>query len=115
VTASARFRAHARRKTRLTGILACARLSLRADVEVTDIALGGACVRFADALAVGDRVTIGLVFPTRWDPVAMPARIVWLDPDGEGERGRAGMAFEPTEPRAALALYALLGALEQDA
>jgi hypothetical protein len=114
VTASARFRAHARRKIRLTGVLACARLDLRADVEVTDLGLGGACVGLADALVVGDQVTLGLVFPTRWDPVPMPARIVWLDTDGDGERGRAGMAFEPNDARATLNLYALLGALEEE-
>jgi Tfp pilus assembly protein PilZ len=79
-----------------------------------DLALGGACVRTASLVRAGDAVTLGLVFPTMWDPLPMPGKVVWVDSDAEGDVGRVGVVFEPTDARVTLSLYGLLVDLETD-
>jgi Tfp pilus assembly protein PilZ len=80
---------------------------LRTDVEVTDISLGGACLHLGVALRVGDAVTLGLVFPTRWDPLMLSGRVAWVAE--EGEATHAGIAFEAADARTTLDLYRLVG------
>jgi hypothetical protein len=80
-------------------------------VDVEDLALGGACVSLLDAPGVGERVTLAIVSPDLWDPVQMPGRIAWTGSAPDEETQRAGVAFEPTDPRATMALFELIGAL----
>jgi Tfp pilus assembly protein PilZ len=111
VTAVARFRAHSRRKVRLSAVIRHARDGWHREAEVADLGLGGACVLLMETLVVGDDVTLSLVAPTLWDPLAMPGRIAWVGPATRIEPGRAGVAFQPREAPAVLALYELIGAL----
>ena len=114
VTAVARFRAHARRKVRLRGVLWYPRAGWQREVDVADLGLGGACVRLMDALATGEKVTLSLVTPTLWDPVAIPGRVAWVGPATRLEPGRAGIAFEPKEAAAVYALFELMGTLKYE-
>jgi PilZ domain len=111
VTVVARFRAHARRKVRLRGVLWHPRAGWQREADVADLGLGGACVRLLETLTVGDRVTLSLVAPTLWDPLAIPGRIAWVGPVTRLEPARAGMAFEPKDAASMFALFELMGTL----
>ncbi len=111
VTVVARFRAHARRKVRLRGVLWHPRAGWQREADVADLGLGGASVQLKESLQVGDRVTLSLVAPTLWDPLALPGRIAWVGPPTRAEPGRAGVAFEPKEAGAVFALFELLVSL----
>jgi hypothetical protein len=115
VTAVARFRAHARRKVRLRGVLWYARAGWQREVEIADLGLGGACVRLMETLAIGEKVSLSLVAPTLWDPLAIPGRIAWVGPVTLIEPGRAGIAFEPKDAAAMFALFELMGTLAYEA
>jgi hypothetical protein len=115
VSAAARFRARAREKIRIPGQLSSSsRAGLRADVEVTDISLGGACLHLSVALGIGDAVSIGLVFPARWDPLLLSGRVAWIAASEEGEVMHAGVAFDATDARTTLDLYRLVGDYGRD-
>jgi hypothetical protein len=114
VTAVPRFRAHARRKVRLRGVLWHPRAGWQREAEVANLGLGGACVRLMETLIVGDKVTLSLVTPTLWDPLGVPGRIAWVGPATRLEPGRAGVAFEPTDAAAVFALFEMLGALQYE-
>jgi len=111
VTAVARFRAHARRKVRLRGVLWHPRAGWQREAEVVDLGLGGACVRLMGTLITGDQVTLSLVAPTLWDPLAIPGRIAWAGPPTRVEPARAGVAFEPKDARGMFALFEMMGTL----
>lgn len=87
----------------------------RREVLVEDLGLGGARLAVGDPLvegplAVGDRLTIWLVAPSLWDPLAITARVAWIH-GAPGEPGHAGLAFEHRDPQGTLALFDLLGSL----
>lgn len=80
------------------------------EAQVVNVGMGGACLLVSEQLAVGDRVTLSFLAPTLWDPLAIPARVVWtLAPDPPIVR--AGLAFEPTEAAAIFALFELVATL----
>ena len=106
-----RFRAFARRRARLRVVVWHPRVGWQAQADVSDLSLGGACVRTSEALVVGDRVTLSFVAPTLWDPLQMPSRVAWSRPESRVEPARAGVAFEPVDAAAVYALYELLGTL----
>lgn len=114
MTAVARFRAHARRKVRLRGLLSHARAGWQREAEVSDLGLGGACVKLSETLAVGDRITLSLVAPTLWDPLTIPGRVAWLGPPTRLEPGRAGVSFEPKDAASMFALFELMAGLEYE-
>lgn len=68
-----------------------------------DIGLGGAGLTGL-ALPTGVRVRLVLHSPSRWDPLSLPARVVWASAE------RCGVAFEPASDRDIFALHELLGA-----
>lgn len=107
-----RFRAHGRRKVRLRVIVWHPRAGWQREAEVVDIGLTGACVALNEPLAPGDRVTISFVAPTLWDPLTMPARIVWVGRGTRLEAVRAGAVFEPKAASDVLALFEMIGSLE---
>ena len=109
VTAVARFRAHARRKVRLSSVLWHPRAGWQREAEVADLGLGGACVVLAETLAVGDKVKLSLLAPTLWDPLTIPGRIAWVGAAPRAEAGKAGVAFEPKDAKSMLALFELIG------
>jgi hypothetical protein len=112
VKAVARFRAHARRPARLAVVVWHPRAGWQRPAEVIDLALGGARIRTTEPLVADDRVTLSFVVPTLWDPLQMPARVAWVAAPSRAEATRAaGVAFEPVDPAAVLALYELLGTL----
>jgi PilZ domain len=81
------------------------------ETEVADLGLGGASVLLMEALAVEDKVKLSLLAPTLWDPLTIPGRIAWVTPATRVDPGRAGVAFEPKEAKAMLALFELMGTL----
>jgi len=115
VTAAARFRAHARRKVRLRGVVWHPRAGWQREVEVKDLGLGGVRVQLREMLTAGDKISLSLVAPTLWDPLAIPARVAWVWPPTSLDPASAGIAFEPKDPASMLALFELMGALEYEA
>ena len=105
------FRAHARRPVRLKATVSHPRSGWERDADVFDIGLGGACISASEPLAEGDRVSIGFVAPSLWDPLLIPARIAWLRPGRGLEQARAGVAFDHVGDVAILALFELVGTL----
>ena len=81
---------------------------------MSDLGLGGACVRLMEPLAVGENITLSFVAPTLWDPLPLPGRVAWIGPATRLEPARAGVAFEPNEPTAIFALFELMGTLRYD-
>ena len=114
VTAEARFRAHARRKVRLRVLIRHVRAGWEDDAEAQDVGLGGACLRVARPYAVEDPLLLSFVAPTLWDPLVLPGRVAWVAPPTHVESARAGIAFQPKDPKAVLAFFELLGALGYD-
>ncbi len=114
------FRAHARRRVNLGATLRDNVGSVARDVRVRDLGLGGASlevfdaqggVRFLDTDAI---VTVELAAPTRWDPLTLQGKVVWLRRGQNGRTTRAGVRFEHRDPASLFALFQLLGATAYD-
>ena len=114
VTVVARFRAHARRKVRLRGVIWHPRAGWQREVEIADLGLGGARVHIWETLNARDKITLSLVAPTLWDPLALPGRIAWVWPPTTLVTGSIGVAFEPKDPASMLALFELMETLEYE-
>jgi hypothetical protein len=82
------------------------------DAEVFDLGLGGVQVGVSEVLAVGDRVAMSFVAASRWDPLEVRGRVVWVRAGAGLEPVRAGVAFELADGAIALALFELIGSLE---
>jgi hypothetical protein len=98
----------------LRGLLSHPKAGWQREAEVSDLSLGGACVKLSETLSVGDRVTLSLVAPTLWDPLTLPGRVAWVGPPTRLEPGRAGIAFEPKDVAGMFALFELMGGLEYE-
>jgi PilZ domain len=81
------------------------------EASVHDLSLGGAGLTLPEALPQGERVTVSFLAPSLWDPLALPARVVWFSPATSGGQARAGLAFEPKEPLGVFALFELVSSL----
>lgn len=114
------FRAHARRRVNLGAALRDNVGSVVRDVRVRDLGLGGASLEVLDAhggsrfLAVDAIVTIELTAPTRWDPLTLPGKVVWVRRTAQGRTTRAGVRFEHRDAASLFALFQLLGATAYD-
>jgi hypothetical protein len=120
------FRAHARRRVDLDGMLrldeargrpqGSRALAPTQEVRVRDLGLGGACIEISEAPAGGTgverevAVTIEVMAPTLWDPLLLSGKIAWVRRGGQGRPLRAGVRFEHRDPSALYALFQLLGA-----
>lgn len=101
------FRAWPRRRSDVPVVLRPARsASERRDerrARLTDIGLGGAGLSVDEPLVLGTQLEVVLHAPNRWEPLVLPARVVWA-------RGRrAGVAFLPASDRDAYDLFEMLG------
>ncbi|MDB4997127.1 MAG: hypothetical protein JWM74_4559 [Myxococcaceae bacterium] len=113
-----RFRVHDRRTVRLGASVAHADAGWNAEARVHNVGLGGACIEVAQPLAAGDRIVLGFMAPTLWDPLHIRAKVAWVRPggtDGAGDRQaaltRCGCAFEHADAASVLALFELIGTL----
>jgi hypothetical protein len=111
VSEEACFRAHPRRKVRLRVVVWHARAGWQREAEVTNLSIGGACVRATEPLAPGDRIALSFVAPTLWDPLVVQGRVAWVGPATHVEPPRAGVCFDARDPSALFALYELMGTL----
>jgi hypothetical protein len=109
--ASIHFRAHPRRLVRLRAVISRPASSWQREVSVQDLSLGGAGISLTEALAQGDRVMVSFLAPSLWDPLALPARVVWFKSAASTGPGRAGVAFEPKEPAGVFGLFELVSGL----
>ena len=95
-----------------------------------DLGLGGACIEIAEPstapLPGKDRapppaverdapVTLEVMAPTLWDPLALSGKIALVRRGAGGRPTRAGVRFEHREPASLYALFQLLGAHVYDA
>jgi hypothetical protein len=94
--------------------------SVARDVRVRDLGLGGASLevlegsggaRFLTPEAI---VTVELAAPTRWDPLTLQGKVVWVRRSPQGRTMRAGVRFEHRDAAALFALFQLLGATAYD-
>jgi hypothetical protein len=105
------FRVHGRRVVRIRATVAHARTGWQGEAQVLNLGMGGACVLVPEALQLGDAVHVSFTAPTLWDPLAFSARVAWTLPPNGIEPPRAGLAFEPTDAAATLALFELVATL----
>ena len=73
-----------------------------------DVGFGGAFVETADVLAVGTRIRLVLSTATAWEPLDLPARVVWHRDGQDGTPSGFGVRFDALTPGQAGALHALL-------
>ena len=92
---------------KLRAVIAQPATGWQRDATVHDLCLGGASMTLQGKLEPGDKVVISFFAASLWDPLALPARVVWVRPGKEGA-GMAGMAFEPDDPAAVFALFELV-------
>jgi hypothetical protein len=78
---------------------------------VRDLSLGGAGVSLLEVLPQADRVVVSFLAPSLWDPLAIPARVAWVNPANANELLTAGLAFEPKDPLSVFALFELISTL----
>jgi len=109
--ASIHFRAHPRRLVHLRAVVSRPGSSWQREASVHDLSLGGAGLSLADVVSQGDRVMVSFLAPSLWDPLALPARVIWFKGAPSGGPGRAGLAFEPKEPAGVFALFELVSGL----
>ena len=112
------FRVHDRRTVRLGASVAHADAGWNAEARVHNVGLGGACIEIAQPLSAGDRIVLGFMAPTLWDPLHIRARVAWVRPGGTDVAGdrqlaltRCGAAFEHADASSVLALFELIGTL----
>jgi uncharacterized protein (TIGR02266 family) len=77
-----------------------------------DVGTGGVFVITDARLERGERVSLVLAAPTTWQPLRIDAEVTWWrEADEDGPAG-AGMRFVGPDPDQALALAALVAALD---
>jgi PilZ domain len=111
---SGHFRAFDRKTVRLRALVTHIEAGWQRQVQVANIALGGACVLLDEHVRGGDRVTLSFVAPTLWDPLVLRARVVWFREGRKGDPPLCGIAFEHKSAQATLALFELIGAVAYD-
>lgn len=98
------FRASERRLVRLAATLVDADGGAER-VDVRDLSLGGMGIVGTRALAEGARVAVSMDVPTRWEPIRIPAEVVWWS----GDRGGLRFAYAD-DAKAAVAVFDVLAA-----
>lgn len=97
-----RFRTHERRSAplpRASVTFVHERTQASGQAVLVDISLGGAGLASEDALFPGDRLSLSLPLPNRWDPLVLPCVVIWSravtaqDPD-DLRGSRSGVAFD---------------------
>jgi hypothetical protein len=75
-----------------------------------DVGLGGACCETGrELLACGTSLTVDIEAPTLWDPLRLPASVVWSQRATARKPARAGLRFEHHDATLLYALFELLG------
>lgn len=105
------FRSQARKKVRYAAQVTTARGVVR-ETMLVDLSLAGAGLEATEILPVGERVTLSFSSPSRWDPVVVPAVVVWSRP---GTFARIGLVFEFTASNTVYSLFETMVALEYGA
>ena len=107
-SAERHFRAFARRAVALPATVTAKEGDAR-PVRLVNLGLGGAYIEMGERLAVGAPVTLEVTAPNLWDPLVVPAKVVWLRDIGAGHH-HAGLAFGHAEKSGLPALVELLAA-----
>ncbi len=98
------FRASERRRASLRATLVGAEGSAE-EVAVRDLSLGGMGIEGPQPLEVGARLAVSMDVPTRWEPLRVPAEVVWW------AEHRGGLRFSYAHDGAAiLAVFEVLAA-----
>ncbi|WP_394823851.1 PilZ domain-containing protein [Pendulispora albinea] len=109
------FRVHERKPVRFVVGMSHAG-GWQGEARVHDIGLGGAGLEMSGRasappsplLRENDRVALSFIAPTLWDPLEIPARIVWVRPSPPSPALRFGVAFEATDSAKIFALFELV-------
>jgi hypothetical protein len=109
------FRAHARKLVALSVSLRAPGASSVLVARIVDLGLGGACCETAgEVLACGTTVMIEIEAPTLWDPLRLPASVVWNRKATSRRAARAGLRFEHHDAALLYGLFELLGAYPEE-
>jgi len=106
MAAERHFRAFARRGVNLAATVATEHDGPR-PARLVDLGLGGACIELPGPIAAGGAITLEVTAPNLWDPLIVPARVVWVRQSDEGP-ARAGLSFDHVVRSALPALVELL-------
>jgi hypothetical protein len=105
------FRAHARKVVALGVELRAPGATRSLPAKLVDLGLGGACCETGvELLPSGVTLTVDIDAPTRWDPLCLPATVVWSRKSSARGPAHAGLRFDHHDPELAYALFELLGA-----
>ena len=77
------------------------------DASVHELSLGGASITLPGRVEPGDQIVVSFFAPSLWDPLALPARVVWVRAAEQGVV-TVGLAFEPKDPAAVFTLFELV-------
>jgi hypothetical protein len=105
------FRALPRRPVKLRALIAQPVTGWQRDASVHELSLGGASITLPGRVEPGDQIVVSFFAPSLWDPLALPARVVWVRAAEKGGVVTAGLAFEPKDPAAMFALFELVSAV----
>jgi hypothetical protein len=105
------FRAQERLRVRLGAALRDPRLGWVREARVVDLHLFGAGLEMPDPPDVGTVLVVEVSAPSLWDPLRLPATVVWTKaPAGRGP-ARLGVRFDHAVPEPLLPLFDLLSDL----
>lgn len=106
------FRAHARKIVALGVALRAPGSSIAVGGRTLNLGLGGACCDTGtELLACGTSLTVDIEAPTLWDPLRLPASVVWNRKPTSRRAARAGLRFEHHDATLLYGLFELLGTL----
>lgn len=111
---STSFRAHARHPVRLPVTTTSHATGGESAADTVDLGLGGARLRMAGPVEVGEALTLSIDSPTRWEPLEVAAQVVWKRP-GEAAQLEVGVRFVHATPDGAFAVHKLVTTLVFDA
>jgi hypothetical protein len=102
------FRAQERRSVRLGAALRDPRMGWVREARVVDLHLFGAGLEMPDPPEQGTAIVIELSAPTLWDPLRLPATVIWTKPPTNRGPARLGVRFDHAQPEPLLPLFDLL-------
>lgn len=107
------FRAQERKSVRLGAALRDPRMGWVREARVIDLHLFGAGLEMPDPPEQGTAIVIELSAPTLWDPLRLPATVIWTKLPAQRDRGpaRLGVRFDHAQPEPLLPLFDLLADL----
>jgi hypothetical protein len=78
--------------------------------RLSDLSIAGAAIEVNELLEPGSLVTLELLAPTRWDPIAIKSSVRWVRAATARQTARMGLSFIFNNHEPLFALFEVLGA-----